>query len=141
MYCNYIMFRSKRTPPPPPSIRGDIQKLRNTENEEEVRILYEGPYHVVYDVVPKGRGHLLLPAVEENYKSQELLFEKTDSSGILEEKSNVPNQKTESRKSKGAERPKEDRSMSDWERSTQNLNDACKRIDSPRYFFKQKLAH
>ena len=47
------MFRSKRTPPPPPSIRGDVQKLRNTKNEEEVRILYEGPYHVVYDVVPK----------------------------------------------------------------------------------------
>ena len=98
----------------------------------------EGPYHVVYDVVPKGRGHLLLPAVEENYKSQEFLFEKTDGSGILEEKSNVPNQKTESRKSKGAQRPKEDRSMSDWERITQNLNDAYSpneewaQINSPR---------
>ena len=80
----------------------------------------------------KGRGHLLLPVVEENYKSQEFLFEKTDGSGILEEKSNVPNQKTESRKS-SAKRPKEDRSMSDWEGSTQNLNDAYRRINSPRY--------
>ena len=135
MYCNYIIFRSKRTPPPPPSIRGDVQKLRNTKNEEEVRILYEGPYHVVYDVVPKGFGNLLLPAVEENYKSQEFVFEKTDGSGVLEENSNVPNQKTEPRKSKGVKRPKEDRSMSDWERSTQCLNDATdtyRRIDSPR---------
>ena len=126
------MFRSKRTPPPPPSIRGDVQKLRNTKNEEEVRILYEGPYHVVYDVVPKGRGHLLLPAVEENYKSQEFLFEKTDGCGVLEENSDVPNQKTESRKSKGAKRPTEDRSMFDWERSAQNSNDAYRRINSPR---------
>ena len=132
MYCNYIIFRSKRTPPPPPSIRGEVQKLRNTKNEEEVRILYEGPYHVVYDVVPKGFGNLLLPAVEENYKSQEFLFEKTDGCGNLEENSSVPNQKTESRKSKGAQRPTEDRSMSDWERSAQNSNDAYRRINSPR---------
>ena len=132
MYCNYIFFRSKRTPPPPPSIRGDVQKLRNTKNEEEVRILYEGPYHVVYDVVPKGFGNLLLPTVEENYKSQEFLFEKTDGCGVLEENSDVPNQKTESRKSKGAQRPIEDRSMSDWERSAQNSNDAYRRINSPR---------
>ena len=132
MYCNYIIFRSKRTPPPPPSIRGDVQKLRNTKNEEEVRILYEGPYHVVYDVVPKGFGNLLLPAVEENYKSQEFLFEKTDGSGVLEGNSNVQRQKTESRKSKGAKRPREDRSMSHWERSAQNSNVAYRRINSPR---------
>ena len=132
MYCNYIIFRSKRTPPPPPSIRGDVQKLRNTKNEEEVRILYEGPYHVVYDVVPKGFGNLLLPAVEENYKSQEFLFEKTDGCGVLEENSNVPNQKTESRKSNGAQRPTKDRLMSDWERSAQNSNEGYRRINSPR---------
>ena len=120
----YLVFRSKRTPPPPPSIRGDVQKLKDTKNDEEIRILYESPYHVVYDIVPKGRGHLLLPAVEENYKSQEFLFEKTDGSRVLEEKSNVPNQKTESRKSKGAKRPNEDR--------TQILNDAYRRIKSPR---------
>ena len=132
MYCNYIIFRSKRTPPPPPSIRGDVQKLRNTKNEEEVRILYEGPYHVVYDVVPKGFGNLLLPAVEENYKSQEFLFEKTDGCGVLEKNSNVPNQKTESRKSKGAQRPTKDRLMSDWERSAQNSNEGYRRINSPR---------
>ena len=89
----------------------------------------------MYDVVPKGFGNLLLPAVEENYKSQEFVFEKTDGSGVLEENSNDPNQKTEPRKSKGVKRPKEDRSMSDWERSTQCLNDATdtyRRIDSPR---------
>ena len=86
----------------------------------------------MYDVVPKGFGNLLLPAVEENYKSQEFLFEKTDGCGVLEENSDVPNQKTESRKSKGAQRPTEDRSMSDWERSAQNSNDAYRRINSPR---------
>ena len=86
----------------------------------------------MYDVVPKGFGNLLLPAVEENYKSQEFLFEKTDGCGDLEENSSVPNQKTESRKSKGAKRPREDRSMSHWERSAQNSNDGYRRINSPR---------
>jgi hypothetical protein len=126
------VFRSKRTPPPPPLIRGDVQILKNTKNDDEIRILYEGPYHVVYDVVPKGRGHLLLPAVEENCKSQEFLSKKTDDSGVFEEKSNVPNRKTELLKFKGAKRPKEDRSRSDWEKSTQILNDSYRRINSPR---------